>query len=217
MAAEFRQFPRLIAVLALAGAPLQAGAAGVVLAGRMGERALLVIDGQPHMVAPGQSVEGVRLLHWDGDRAEVARDGTTAWLQLGAPVQVGAASAPAGEREVVIPAGPGGHFATAGAINGHAVRFMVDTGATLVSLGADDVARLGIDLGQARAGVTETANGPLPIKIVVLDRVRVGDVELTNVGAAVLPVRMPQILLGNSFLSRLQMQRNNDTMRLQLR
>jgi aspartyl protease family protein len=207
----------LIPALMLACAPMLAPAASVVLAGRMGERALLVIDGQPHMLAPGESALGVRLLRWADDRAEVAQDGGTSWLQFGAPAQVGVAAAPPPAREVVIPAGLGGHFTTAGAINGKAVRFMVDTGATLVSLSVDDAARLGIDLRQARRSVTQTANGPVAVQVVTLDRVRVGELELSNVGAAVLPVRMPLVLLGNSFLSRLQMQRNNDTMRLQLR
>jgi aspartyl protease family protein len=52
---------------------------------------------------------------------------------------------------------------------------------------------------------------------VVLDRVRVGEVEITNVGAVITPQPMPYVLLGNSFLVRFQMQRVNDTMRLQLR
>ena len=50
-----------------------------------------------------------------------------------------------------------------------------------------------------------------------LDRVRVGQVEVTNVGAAVVPQALPYILLGNSFLSRFQMRRDNDVMQLTLK
>jgi aspartyl protease family protein len=57
----------------------------------------------------------------------------------------------------------------------------------------------------------------VPVHIVVLDRVRVGEVEINNVGAVVMPQAMPFVLLGNSFLSRFQMRRDNDVMRLQLR
>jgi aspartyl protease family protein len=217
LAALVRQLSHLTAALVIAGAPVWSQAAGVVLAGRMGERALLVIDGQTHILALGASVAGVRLLRWDGDRAEVARDGATIWLQLGAPAEVAGKAPPEATTEVVITAGLGGHFTAAGAINGHAVRFLVDTGATLVSLSEDDAARLGVDLSHAQRGITQTANGQIGVQIVTLDRVRVGGLELSNVGAAVLPMRMPLILLGNSFLSRLQMQRTNDTMRLQLR
>jgi predicted aspartyl protease len=49
-------------------------------------------------------------------------------------------------------------------------------------------------------------------------QVRVGSVEVSNVGAAVvMPSSMPHVLLGNSFLSRFQMRRDNDVMRLELR
>ena len=44
-----------------------------------------------------------------------------------------------------------------------------------------------------------------------------GDVELSNVGAVILPSSMPYVLLGNSWLSRFQMRRENDVMRLELR
>ncbi|MFM7506413.1 MAG: TIGR02281 family clan AA aspartic protease, partial [Rubrivivax sp.] len=51
----------------------------------------------------------------------------------------------------------------------------------------------------------------------VLDRVRVGEVEVTQVGAVIMPQPLPYVLLGNSFLARFQMRRDNDVMRLQLR
>ncbi len=114
-------------------------------------------------------------------------------------------------------ASSGGHFTPAGAINGQAVRFVVDTGATLVSMGKDEALRLNLDLSGARNGVSQTANGPVAVQIVVLDRVRVGEVEINNVGAVVMPQPLPFVLLGNSFLSRFQMRRDNDGMRLELR
>jgi len=123
----------------------------------------------------------------------------------------------AAAREIVVSAGSGGHFTPAGAINGRAVRFMVDTGATLVALGRDEALRLGLDLSSARQGLSQTANGAVPVHIVVLDRVRVGEVEITQVGAVVMPQPMPYVLLGNSFLSRFQMRRDNDVLRLELR
>ena len=114
-------------------------------------------------------------------------------------------------------AGSGGHFTAGGTITGKQVRFMVDTGATLVSLGQDEALRLGVDLAGARRASTQTANGTVPVWLVTLSSVRVGDLELANVGAAVMPQPMPVVLLGNSFLTRLQMKRENDVMRLELR
>ena len=204
------------------GAPLAllyglACAQTVVLAGRMGEKALLVVDGRPLAVAVGQSAGGVRLLRWVEDSAEVEHLGRSTLLRVGAtPAQLGGTRAHStAAREVVLSAGPGGHFTTLGAINGKSVSFMVDTGATLVSLGRADADRLGIDLSTARIALTQTANGQVPVQLVTLNSVRVGELELNNVGAAVMPMPMPMVLLGNSFLARLQMRRDNDVMRLE--
>ena len=198
-----------------------AAAQTVSLAGRMGDRALLVIDGQPRALALGQAVGGVKLLRWvgsQGEQVEVDVQGSTRLLRLGStPAQLSAAPARASAREVVITAGPGGHFVSSGAINGKPARFMVDTGATLVSLGPDDAKRMGVDLSAARTVMARTANGEVPAQLVTLNSVRVGDVELYNVGAVIVPQPMPMVLLGNSFLSRLQMRRENDVMRQELR
>ena len=195
-----------------------AQAQGVSLAGRMGDRALLVVNGLPLTVAVGATAGGVRLLRWAGDEAEVDVAGVKSRLRVGGtPSQVGAARAPSTAREIVMAAGSGGHFTPTGAINGQVVRFVVDTGATLVAMGQDEALRLNLDLGSARTGLSQTANGPVAVRIVVLDRVRVGEVEINNVGAVIMPQPMPFVLLGNSFLSRFQMRRDNDVMRLELR
>ena len=206
----------MAAALVLAGAA--AAAQSVTLAGRMGDRALLVIDGKPHTLAVGASAGNVRLLRWAGDRAEVRMGDQVQSLWVGgAPARLQTAPEHPATREIVLTAGPGGHFTTLGAVNGKPARFMVDTGATLVAMGRDEAQRLGLDLSNATQGMTQTANGPTPILLVTLDSVRVGEVRVSNVGAAIVPQAMPYLLLGNSFLSRFQMQRHNDEMRLQLR
>jgi len=189
----------------------------VALAGRMGDRALLVVNGTPYTVAVGATSGGVKLLRWQGEEAEVEVASSRQLLRVGGtPAQLGAgAAAPA--REIVMSASSGGHFMPEGAINGRNARFLVDTGATLVAIGRDEATRLGLDLSGASKGISQTANGPVAVQIVVLDRVRVGGVEITNVGAAIVPQTMPFILLGNSFLSRFQMRRDNDVMKLTLK
>ena len=193
-------------------------AQSVSLAGRMGERALLVVNGKPHTVAVGSAAAGVKLLRWAGDDAEVDIGGAKTLLRVGGtPALLGGTRGVATSREIVMTAGAGGHFMPGGSINGKPTRFMVDTGATLVAMGADEAQRLGIDLSNARQGYSHTANGPVAVQMVVLDRVRVGEVEVTQVAAVITPQPMPFILLGNSFLSRFQMRRDNEVMRLELR
>jgi aspartyl protease family protein len=128
----------------------------------------------------------------------------------------GAARANAG-REIVVTAGTGGHFITPGSINGRAVQFMVDTGATSVAISQADAERVGLDWRGAKRALSSTANGAVPVHLLTLNSVRVGEVEVANVSAVVVPAQMPYVLLGNSFLTRFQMRRENDVMRLELR
>lgn len=208
---------RRAALLALA-LPLCAAAQSVSLAGRMGSKALLMIDGQTQLLAVGDSARGVKVLRLDGDAVVVEVGGRTSTLQVGgAPARVGAGATGSAAREVVIPAGPGGHFVVAGTINGRAVQFMVDTGATLIAMSRAEADRLGIDYSRADRGMTSTANGDVEVRVLTLSSVRVGSVDLANVRAAIVPAPMPGILLGNSALSRFQMQRDNDVMRLTVR
>lgn len=197
---------------------LAAQAQGVALSGVMGQRALLVIDGQTQVLAVGASARGVKLLELRGDEARIERDGKSTLLRVGAaPVSMGAPASSGGGSEIVMTAGSGGHFVTEGSINGRVVRFMVDTGATMIAMGQAEADRLGINWKAGERGMASTANGLIPSWRVNLAAVRIGDVVVHNVDASVSPTSMPYTLLGNSFLTRFSMRRDNDVMRLELR
>jgi len=206
----------LTVTLALATLPL--AAQNVSMSGALGNKALLMIDGTPRTLATGDTVQGVRLVSVTGSEAVVELGGKRVVLSLGgAQVNLGGAASAGGGTQIVLTAQSGGHFFSAGAINGKAVRFLVDTGATNVSMGQSDAARLGLDLSKARRGTSSTANGVIPIQRVQLDSVRVGDVLVYNVEATIVPLAMDHVLLGNSFLTRFQMKRENDTLTLDKR
>jgi aspartyl protease family protein len=194
-------------------------AQNVTLAGSMGSKALLIIDGQPHTLEVGRSAAGVTLLQLSDGQAQVQRGGSTATLRLGgAPARLSSTPAAAtGAQEIVLSMGLGGHFTSGGAINGRPVQFMVDTGATLVALSQAEAERIGLAWRDAPRAVTQTANGAVPVHRVSLNAVRVGAVEVANVEAIVMPAQMPYVLLGNSFLGRFQMRRDNDVLRLEKR
>ena len=214
-----RAGPRLFAALCVALGCSAGLAQQVRLAGSMGSKALLVIDGQPHTLAVGQQALGVTLQQVDAASALVLVNGQSLRLQLGAaPARLaGTSAAPSGNSQIVLSAGSGGHFMTSGMINGRAVQFMVDSGATLVALSEREAGHIGLDLRKARRGVTQTANGTVPVHLLSLDSIRVGEVVLSNVPAVVVSADMPYVLLGNSFLQRFRMQRDGNVMRLELR
>ena len=208
---------RLAAILALLGAGA-AAAQTVSMSGSLGNNALLVIDGKPRNVAVGATVQGVRLVGLSGGDAVVDVQGKRFTLRLGdAQVNLGGKASEGAGKQIVLTATSGGHFYTAGTINGKAVRFVVDTGATMVSMGQDEADRLGIEYKSGQRGVTRTANGIVPFYQTSLASVRIGDVQVYNVEAIVSPASMGFILLGNSYLTRFQMKRENDVMTLDLR
>jgi aspartyl protease family protein len=210
---------RTLVVLAAVLACATASAQSVALQGMLGTKALLIVDGAaPKTVAPGETHQGVKVVSTGGDQAVVEISGKRHTLRVGdAPASVGGSGGGGRGNRIVLTASSGGHFLTPGSINGGAVHFMVDTGATSVALGAADAQRLGINYRAGQLGYSSTANGTVPIYRVKLNSVRIGDVEVFDVDASVLPAGMPHVLLGNSFLTRFQMKRDNDQMVLERR
>ena len=193
---------------------VNAWGADVGLAGVFSGKALLTIDGgAPRVVPVGTKTgEGVSVVAVDGETATVEVDGKRRVLRVGQNVAVQRSES--GPAQVVLTADVRGHFYTTGNINGSPVKLLVDTGASLISIGAADARRMGIDPTKGKPGLTNTANGQARVWLVKLNTVRVGDVVLNNVDAAVHESDMNVALLGMSFLNRMEMQRNGDTMTL---
>lgn len=113
---------------------------------------------------------------------------------------------PAPRGPVVLVADQSGHYRAEGDINGRPVRFIVDTGATVVALNSATAKRLNIAPNQSdyRAKV-QTANGTIDAAAVRLDEVRIGNAVVRGVDAVVLPdSALNDNLLGMSFLNRLR-------------
>ena len=109
-----------------------------------------------------------------------------------------------GPGTVAIRARAGGHFQVEAMVDGVAIRFLVDTGASEVVLRPADARRLGFDLDRLRfSRVYRTANGVVRGAPVTLGEVTVGPIRLANVAASVNGAPMNQSLLGMSFLNRL--------------
>lgn len=211
-------------VIVLPLIPLSAHAQAVALAGMVGGKPLLVINGSaPKAVGVGDSYMGVKVLSASGDRAVVQSEGMRLNLRVGAsPVSLNRAAAASvetdpGGTKIVLTQGQGGHFFGSGAINGRAMRFMVDTGATTVAMSVAEARRLGLKYQEGVPMRASTANGIASGWSIKLNSVRVGNVTVYDVQAAVVNSSMPTILLGNSFLNRFTMTRNGTQMVLERR
>jgi aspartyl protease family protein len=96
--------------------------------------------------------------------------------------------------------GPDGHFYADAQVNGATVRFMVDTGASVVVLTPEDAQRAGIQLPSERS-TAMGVGGPIEVIPVTIDRIAIGGIEGRGVQAAVAE-ELPVSLLGQSYLSR---------------
>lgn len=206
----------LVCCMGLAGL---AWAQSVALTGMLGSKALLIVDGgEPRSLAVGESYRGVKVISTQGDSAIVEIGTQRQTLRIGdSPTSVGSQGGGANGSKVVLTAGGGGHFLTLGQINGHTTQFVVDTGATFVSMSEQDAMLAKINYRNGQRISMSTANGVVPGWRVKLNTVRVGDVTVYDVDAVVTTGGMPFVLLGNSFLSRFQMTRTNDQMVLEKR
>ena len=200
-------------VLALLAAT-PAAAADVALIGTFESKAaILSLDaGAPKTLKVGQTFGGVTLISVEKDRATIEVDGKRRELVRGQTYS--SRTGASGAQSVTLSAGAGGHFITDGQVNGAAIRFMVDTGASTVAIPASDAIRLHLDYKKGRRGTTQTAAGPAEVFLVRLNSVRIGDIEVQNVEAVVIERGLDIALLGNSFLNRMDMRRDGATMTL---
>jgi len=186
----------------------------VRVSGLFTNKALVQIDGGPlRTLSVGQkSAEGVTLVSVERDAATFDIGGKRMTLGMGHAHMV--TSDPVRE-STVLTADVQGHFYVDGQLNARSVRFVVDTGATLISIPASEARRLSIDYQKGQKALMRTANGNATGYLVKLDTVSVGGVTIYGVDAVVMEGNgLTSTLLGMSFLNRMNMKREGDIMTL---
>lgn len=202
-----RLAPALAAAMLSMLAALPAWAASVYVVSVGIRDVQVVINGQNVRTLQLGEVtpEGVKLTGIDNGAALLEVGGRAIALRLGQSTV----------SQTILTADAQGQFATIVRINGVPVPALIDTGATLVSLSSADAQRMGIDYQQGRSSVSQTANGPVPIYVVSLGHVQVGDIAFANVPGLVVEEgagRHMPALIGMSFLKHVDMRRSGNTM-----
>ena len=205
-----------IALLAL-GLLVSSGAAAldVSVVGLFPNKAVVQIEGGAlRTIAVGQKArDDVTLL-------SVTRDSATFDIQ-GRRVELGVVSARRQARPVVeanyaeVQTNERGDLVADGEVNGKPIRFVVDTGATLITLPAREASRLGLDYQSGQKTMIATANGEVVAYRLKLATVRVGEMSVHDVDAVIAESNsLPIALLGMSFLNRVNMKREGSVMTL---
>ncbi len=203
----------LILTLSLLTATSMAHATSINITGLFKDHAMVVIDGgKPHVMATGETIQGARLISANAQSAMFEVDGTRRQLTMGQSYSGGGGNA---KPNASLTADDRGQFFTIGTINGSSVNFVVDTGATSVTISTQEADRLGVDYRRGLRGATSTANGVAVAYRVTFNNIRVGGISLNMVpGTVVEGGGLPLALLGMSFLNRTNMQRDGNTMTL---
>lgn len=198
----------------LSAAAFSACAAEINVTGLFKDKVMLSIDGgKPRIMAAGETKGGVKLISANSNGATFEIDGKRQTLGMGQSISTSFAGS--GKPVVKLTADSSGHFSTLGSINGHTVRFLVDTGATTIALSTAEARRMDIDYQRGERSVSSTANGLVPVYKVMLHNVKVGDISLNMVeGTVIEGAGLPVALLGMTFLSRVEMHRENSVLTL---
>lgn len=207
-------YSRAVAAILLSTTAALSGAAEINVTGLFKDKAMVSIDGgKTRMLAVGETLNGVKLISASSSGATFDINGKRQSLGMGQTISTSFAGS--GKPTVKLNADTSGHFSTIGSINGFPVRFLVDTGATTIAISSSEAKRMGIDYQKGERGFTSTANGVIPMYRVTLQNVKIGDISLNLVeGTVIEGAGLPVALLGMSFLSRLEMKRDNSVMTL---
>ena len=201
----------IIAAACLACIPTWAASVSVV--GLFKDKAIVTVDGsKPRTLSVGETFQGVKLMSANSGSATFDVEGKSRVLSMGQSFAGGAATS---DRQTVsLTADARGHFAAAGSLNGYPVSFLVDTGATSIAISSAEAKRMGLNYKAGQAYGVNTAAGVVPAWRVTFNTVKVGGITLNQVEGMVLEAGLNVPLLGMSFLNRMEMRRDGQTMTL---
>ncbi|WP_196800588.1 TIGR02281 family clan AA aspartic protease [Thioalkalivibrio sp. ALJ16] len=178
-----------------------------------GDRAVLSVDGERGVVAPGETGPGgVRVLRTSPGAALVEYRGERHELRV-RPATAGAAAPSAGGAELRVHRDSRGDHAVTAGVNGTAITLVVDRDADSVLLRAADAERAGIDPGAGRSVRIQREHGYVHGQRVRIERLQVGGLRQTGVTAIVLPdAALPRSRLGRSFLEHFEVVADGDAL-----
>jgi len=175
-----------------------------------------MIDGSRAVLGENDVKDGIKILNVQKDSVIIEIDGHRKQLRFGDNQVVSSQYKKRDSVTVAVAPDSRGMYMTTGSINDLPVSFLVDTGATTIAMNAQQARHLGIDFRlRGKPTVVATASGAAKAYYVTLDKVSVGSIKLQNISAVVIDGHFPiQVLLGMSFLGKLEIQHEGSLMRL---
>lgn len=185
----------------------------VKVLGLFPNKVLLQIDGHNKVLRVGESYDGIEVISADSKKCTIMKDKKAYQLTLGTDVGV---QFKAPEDAIVhIRKDDKGMYRVDGKINNQSVRFLVDTGATQLAMNSTQAKSLNLKLSEDKKVQVDTASGKAFAYQVTLRTVKVGEITVFDVPALVVEGDAPyEVLLGMSFLKRVEMDDKNSVLEL---
>ncbi len=178
------------------------------------DKAMLLIDGSQKILQKGQTYKGVTLMSSDSDAVILKLDGQTKKFVLGREIST-TYKKPDPRKELIVWKDDSNMFRVYGSINNHSMDFLIDTGATSVAMSSVAAKKIGLKYKKGIPMRASTASGIAKGYALNLSHVKIGHIKIYNINAVVLEGSFPtEVLLGQSFLSRIHMTRDGNKMKL---
>ena len=185
--------------------------------GLFANKAVLMIDGNRHILAVGKtSPEGVKVISANSRGAVLEVNGKQGEYLLGNTSTLNTVFSKRKSQKETVYLNSGGMYKTFGSINGRSVNFLIDTGASAIAMNSEQAKNLGIQYDRIGTPTKiSTASGFVKGYRIRLKSVTVGGITEKNVAAMVIDGKHPgPILLGMTFLSRLDIEHSGNAMTL---
>lgn len=168
---------------------------------------ILMIDSRPVRFNPGETKKGITLMSSTKSNATIKMNGKEYIVDKKGPTRK--------KTNFTVLKRYGGMFYSKGKINDKDVDFVVDTGATFVSISKKTARKIKLRYSKNDPIKIQTASKTETAYLTTLKSVELGDITLTNIQAIVSQHNYPaQVLLGNSFLQHLKVQQTGDLLYL---
>jgi len=205
------------ACVAVANAKTTDAAEEIRIVGLFKNAAVISVNDHREFMRVGDIKRHVHLLAANSDKAILVVHGQRMTLSMAesSAIQTGLPAASNGSAHLM---SNGSMYNITGSINGQLADFVVDTGATYITMNPAQADRLRLNYQNARKVMVDTANGKATAHVFNIEKIRIGGIELKNVQAAVMyDLSSQRILLGMSFLNQVEMQHKDGLMVLKQR
>lgn len=185
-------------------------------------RAIIQIEGERHIFTQSDPAhKNITMISVNSEQVVLLVDGKELLLSTddsGPLVLESNQQSESSDSGVVLWADSRGFFFASGLVNGKPVKFLVDTGADIVTFSQPQADQLDIDYSKGKPGLASTASGIANLRTLKLSQIAIGNIVLYDVPISVVMGRFPEVpLLGGSFLNRLDMSRVGNKMELKKR